>query len=107
MKSTTLPLSLLVPDPDQARKTIPTAELNQLVESIRTRGLLLPLRVKPADAAGTHVIVSGHRRFAALQKLGVTEVPCIVVEGPIDDTTILAEQLAENLVVSQFASRCP
>jgi ParB family transcriptional regulator, chromosome partitioning protein len=41
--------------------------------------------------------VSGHRRYAALLALGKTTAPCIVVDGPRDETTLLVEQLAENI----------
>jgi ParB family chromosome partitioning protein len=74
------------------------AELDHLIESIRSRGLLLPPRVRPADPkSGKLTIVSGHRRIAAIQKLGWTQVDCILVEGQFDDAAILEEQLAENL----------
>ena len=93
-----IPLHALVPDPDNLRRSMPADEFERLVESVRERGLLLPLRVKPADAAGRHAIVSGHRRHAALVVLGATHADCIVVDGPLDEATILAEQLAENLL---------
>ncbi len=93
-----IPLPALVPDPDNLRRAMPSDEFDRLVESIRQRGLLLPLRVKPADAAGRHVIVSGHRRHAALLVLRATHADCIVVAGPLDEAAILAEQLAENLL---------
>lgn len=93
-----IPLPALGPDPDNPRRAMPSDEFDRLVESVRERGLLLPLRVKPADAAGRHVIVSGHRRHAALLVLGATHADCIVVDGPLDEASILAEQLAENLL---------
>lgn len=97
MKTVSLLLSALIPDPTQPRKSFDLGELEQLTASIRNRGLLLPIRVKPADADGKHVIVSGHRRHAALEKLEAKSAPCIIVEGPLDESTILAEQLAENI----------
>ena len=98
MQSVFLSLESLSPDSAQPRTAIPDEELHPLIESIRTRGLLLPLRVRPADNKGRHVIVSGHRRFAALQRLGHAHAPCIIVEGPLDEATVLAEQLAENVI---------
>jgi ParB family transcriptional regulator, chromosome partitioning protein len=97
MQSFSVPLAALVPDGSQPRRSASGAEFESLVASIRKRGLLLPLRVRPADRDGQHLIVSGHRRHAALLQLGVAEVPCVLVEGPLDEATILAEQLAENL----------
>lgn len=90
-------VSHLKPDPTQPRQTVDDGELNRLAESIRTQGLLLPLRVRPADASGTHVLVSGHRRHAALLRLGRTHADCVVVEGQLDALTALAEQLTENI----------
>ncbi len=93
-----IPFSALVPDPSQPRLSVTADELAWMVESIRARGLLLPLRVKAADAAGRYVIVSGHRRHAALAALGATHADCIVVDGSPDEAAVLAEQLAENVV---------
>jgi ParB family transcriptional regulator, chromosome partitioning protein len=97
MQTLSLPLTALVPDESQPRRAASAIEFEALVASIRKRGLLLPLRVRPADREGQHLIVSGHRRHAALLQLGVAEVLCVLVEGPLDEATILAEQLAENL----------
>ena len=98
MTSAPLPLNALFHDPTQPRRAMPPADLDALVESIRDRGLLLPLRVKPADTSGKHMIVSGHRRHAALVRLGRTHADCIVADGPLDEATVLAEQLTENLL---------
>lgn len=97
MMTVELLLNQLKPDPGQPRKSMTDAAFESLVASIRERGLLLPLRVTPADASGNHVIVSGHRRHAALEKLVAKTAPCIIVEGPLDDPTILEEQIAENV----------
>src|SRR5580700_8552627 len=97
MQTVFLPLVALIPDPTQPRKSMPANEFNRLAESIAERGLLAPLRVKPANADGQHVIVCGHRRHAAMTKLGWTQAECSIVDGPLDETTILAEQLAENI----------
>ena len=51
-------------------------EMQELVESIRMNGVLNPLIVTPRR--GGYEIVSGHRRYAACQKLGVETVPVIV-----------------------------
>jgi ParB family transcriptional regulator, chromosome partitioning protein len=97
MQSVSLRLAALFPDPTQPRKSRVAAELEQLAASISERGVLLPLRVKPPDSQGRHPIVSGHRRFAAAELAGLGEVPCIIVNGPLDEATILAEQVAENV----------
>lgn len=97
MQVVSILLKSLSPDPTQPRKSPAPEELDNLTASIRELGLLLPIRVMPADANGRHVIISGHRRFEAMKLLGMTETPCIIVDGPLDEMTILAEQLAENI----------
>ena len=93
-----LPVDRLVADPLQPRGVVSAAELDALAADIQARGLLLPLRVIPADADGRHVLVSGHRRYAALLKLGADTAPCVVADGLPDAAAVLAEQLAENLL---------
>jgi ParB family transcriptional regulator, chromosome partitioning protein len=92
-----IPLTRLIPDAAQPRVSMHDVSMQMLTASIRKQGLLLPLRVKPADSNGLHVIISGHRRFLSLQSLGCTEAPCIIVTAPLDEATVLAEQLAENI----------
>jgi ParB-like chromosome segregation protein Spo0J len=58
----------------------PAVELGDLLDSIRTRGVLVPLVVAP-DADGWEVI-SGHRRLACARALGLIEVPCQEREIP-------------------------
>jgi ParB family chromosome partitioning protein len=72
-------------------------DLDRLAASISNRGLLLPLRVKPTGTDGRHVLISGHRRLAALVKLGAATAECIVAGGPLDEAAVLAEQHAENI----------
>ncbi len=61
-------------------------EMQELVESIRMNGVLNPLIVTPRR--GGYEIVSGHRRYAACQKLGVETVPVIVRDLDPDEATL-------------------
>ena len=97
MQTVPLPLDRIAPDPSQPRTAITPAELERLAASIATRGLLSPLRVRPSDAGGRHLLVTGHRRYAALIKLGVATADCVIADGPADESAVLAEQLTENL----------
>ncbi|VTS00405.1 chromosome partitioning protein : ParB-like partition protein OS=Singulisphaera acidiphila (strain ATCC BAA-1392 / DSM 18658 / VKM B-2454 / MOB10) GN=Sinac_7661 PE=4 SV=1: ParBc [Gemmata massiliana] len=97
MSSVALPLAVLTPDPTQPRKSVSDDKVDDLAKSILARGQLQPLRVKPADADGKHVIISGHRRFNALHAIGATTAECIVVDDPHDAAAILAAQMTENL----------
>ena len=98
MQTIRIAVQHLTPDPAQPRTAIPEVELAKLAASIQTRGLLLPLRVRPAGQDGFHVIVSGHRRYAALLRLGAMDATCIIVDGRLDEASVLAEQLTENLL---------
>ncbi len=98
MKTQPIPLSSIAVDPGNPRRNFAADEISSLAASIRERGLLLPLRVKPADAAGKHQLVSGNRRYAALLQLGMTSAPCVIVEGSLDEASVLAEQIVENVL---------
>ncbi len=98
MTTLCVPIDRLVPDPTQPRRSVPPDDLARLAASLRARGQLQPLRVKPADAAGRHAVVSGHRRLAALTMNGAAHADCVVVDAPQDEAETLAEQLAENLL---------
>ena len=58
------------------------AEMNTLIESIQTQGILSPLIVRPIDNTDEYEVISGHRRLHAAVKAGITEVPALVV--PLD-----------------------
>lgn len=93
-----LPLASLTPDPQQPRTAIPDAELRHLAESIAGKGQLLPIRVRRVDGKPSeYLIVSGHRRHAALQLLCQPTARCLLVDGSPTDAEILEEQLIENL----------
>lgn len=48
-------------------------EMNALIESIQEQGILSPLIVRPIENTEDYEIISGHRRFRAAQKAGLTE----------------------------------
>ena len=56
----------------------PTAEIDDLVESIRKHGVLVPLVVVAEADTEVYELISGHRRLACARALGLTEVPCEV-----------------------------
>ena len=60
-------------------KVIDNDEMESLVESIKTQGVLTPIVVRPTSD-GAYEIVSGHRRVFACNKLGIFEVPAVVRE---------------------------
>ena len=95
-KIVTVLIDSLVPSPFQPRKDFNEAALNDLVESIREKGILQPLLVRPdPKRKDGYEIIAGERRFRASKKAGLQEVPVIIKQ--FDDKTALEVALIENL----------
>lgn len=91
-----IPVGAVEPNPDQPRARIEQEALEALAASIRAAGVLQPIVVGPADAAGRHQIVAGERRWRAAQLAGLSHVPAVVRE--VDARERLELALVENLV---------
>lgn len=83
----------LEPNPNQPR--IDFGEIEELVASIREKGVLEPLLVRPSEVGGRFMIISGERRFRAAREAGLVEVPCI--EMDVNDREVAEIALIENL----------
>ena len=68
-------------------KVLDDADMEELMESIRTHGVLTPLLVRPAKP-GTYEVVSGHRRLHACKKLGIETVPTLICTLEREDAII-------------------
>ena len=91
-----IPIELIAANPGQPRTSFPEAELEELAESIRRRGVLQPILLRPAPGqAGEYQIVAGERRWRAAQRAGLTAIPALVRE--IGDQETLELALIENL----------
>ncbi len=91
-----LPVGRLVPNPEQPRKAFGDAALGELVRSVRERGVLQPLIVRPSGReADVFEIVAGERRWRAAQQAGLHELPAVVRD--LGDEEALAVALVENL----------
>jgi ParB/RepB/Spo0J family partition protein len=86
-------LSHLFAHPRNVRRSL--GDLRDLTRSVRERGIETPLVVLPADGAGIHHIVAGHRRRAAAEMAGLGTAPCIV-RHYADEAEIVLAMLAEN-----------
>ncbi len=86
-------LDRLEPNPLQPR--VDLGDLDELVASIKERGVLEPLLVRPSQVGGRFMIISGERRFRAAREAGLREVPCI--EMDVDDRAVAEIALIENL----------
>ena len=83
-----LSASLLEPFQGHPFRVASDEEMEQLKESIREYGVLSPLLVRPRGD-GRYEIVSGHRRKAACEALGITELPVLVRDMTDDEAVIL------------------
>ena len=84
----------IVPNPRQPRKIMSDEGLGELADSIRERGILEPLLVRP-NLDGTFELIAGERRLRAAQRAGLQEVP--VLEREIGDQASLEIALIENI----------
>ena len=83
------------PNPDQPRKRFDEASLRSLASSIRERGVLQPVIVRPR-AAGGYELVAGERRWRAAQLAGRSAVPASI-DGVVDGARSLEAALIENV----------
>lgn len=90
-----LDLSLLDPDPEHPRRQQDEAALKGLAHAIGKKGVLQPLLVQPADAAGRYRVIVGERRRQAALLAGETQVPALIRACPVDE--VLEVQVFENL----------
>ncbi len=86
-------LDQLDPNPEQPRVEI--GDLTELTASIKEKGVLEPLLVKPSRVTGRWMIIAGERRWRAAKAAGLREVPCI--EMDVDDRAIAEIALIENM----------
>jgi ParB family chromosome partitioning protein len=88
-----LPIDKIEPNPDQPRVEI--GDLTELTSSIKEKGVLEPILVKPNKENGTWLIIAGERRWRSANLAGLKEVPCIELD--IDEQSVAEIALIENL----------
>jgi ParB family chromosome partitioning protein len=97
-----LELAHLQADPNQPRKYLDPQALEDLTESIRQHGVLMPILFRQDAALEANLIVAGERRFEAAKMAGLTTIPAIYLGG--HDATVSPEEnyaeiaLVENLL---------
>jgi ParB family chromosome partitioning protein len=89
-------LDRIAADPDQPREDFDAESMNRLAESMKARGQLQPIRVRWDEGRGVYVIVCGERRWRAAGLAGLPSVACVIVDGPLSASDLLAIQLVEN-----------
>ena len=89
-----LPIELITPNPHQPRRSFDDAALQALADSMRERGILQPVLVRPRPG-GTYELIAGERRWRAAQIVGLETVPGLIRSR--DDAASLELALIENM----------
>ena len=90
------PIELIHRNPDQPRRDFADEDIEALAVSIRERGVLQPILVRPSpEKAGEFQIVAGERRWRAAQRAGLQHMPVVVRE--LDDLAAFEIAIIENV----------
>ncbi len=91
-----IPIELIRRNPDQPRRTFAPEDLDELTASIRERGVISPIVLRPMpDVEGEYQIVAGERRWRASQRAGLRAIPALV--RVFDDLEVMEIALIENI----------
>ena len=93
--SRTLPVAFLKPNKFQPRRFFDANELKELADSIKEKGVLQPILVRPTDNKESFEIVAGERRWRAAQLAKLHEIPVII--RPMSDSESLEISIIENV----------
>lgn len=91
----TVPVEKIIPNPNQPRREFSEESLLDLAASIRQKGVIQPLIVRPIPHTDTYEIVAGERRWRASQLAQLHDLPVVVRE--FDDTEVLEIAIIENI----------
>ena len=95
-KTNNLSLAEIVPNKYQPRKNFDEENLNDLVNSIKERGVIQPIIVRKSNTNNSkYEIIAGERRWLAAQKAGLHEIPVVVTDA--DDLKSLEFAIVENV----------
>ena len=83
-----IPVEKLRPFEGHPFKVKDDGEMNTLIESVQTQGILSPLIVRPIENTEEYEVISGHRRLHAAVKAGITEVPALIYALDRDSAAI-------------------
>ena len=91
-----LPVSDLIPNKYQPRKNFDEANLEDLTNSIKERGMIQPIIVRKSNNENSKFeIIAGERRWLAAQRAGIHNVPVVITEA--DDLKSLEFAIVENV----------
>ena len=90
-----LPIEQLIANRANPRRDFDTDQLDELTSSIKEKGVMQPLLVRPAEGPNQFEIIAGERRWRAAQRAGLHEIPVIIRE--VDDKEALELAIIENV----------
>ena len=90
-----LPLEFIIANRANPRREFDPAQLEELTSSIREKGVMQPLLVRPTKDPNIFEIIAGERRWRAAQKAGLHEIPVIIRD--VDDKEALELAIIENV----------
>jgi ParB/RepB/Spo0J family partition protein len=94
-----IPIDSIVPNPEQPRRTIDPAALEELAQSIKSLGVIQPITVEISADGQTHILHDGERRWRAARLAGLTEIPAEIV-APLGDDVARRDRLTRALVAN-------
>lgn len=105
---TNLPVAEIIPNPNQPRRRFSKGKLAELVLSIRTRGVLTPVRVRQLENSECYELIAGERRWRAAKEAGLEKMPAIIVRDQAPEQAqvdaYLENVVRENLNTLERAS---
>ena len=91
-----VPIEFLRPNPRNPRREFSSAQLDELANSIKERGIIQPIAVRPVrGTTDAYEIIAGERRWQAAQRAGIHEVPVVVLD--VSDVEALELAIVENV----------
>jgi len=91
-----VPIEFLKPNPRNPRREFSPAQLDELANSIKERGIIQPIAVRPVrGATDSFEIIAGERRWQAAQRAGLHDVPVVVLD--VSDVEALELAIVENV----------
>jgi ParB family chromosome partitioning protein len=101
-QETKIPIANLKPSPSQPRRLFNKNSINELADSIKAKGLVQPLVVRPSPSdANSYEIIAGERRWRAAQIAQLHEVPAVIRN--FNDTEALEIAIIENVQRSDLS----
>lgn len=91
-----VPIEFIRPNPRNPRREFTPAQLDELANSIRERGIIQPIAVRPVRGTNdSFEIIAGERRWQAAQRAGLHDVPVVVLD--VSDVEALELAIVENV----------